>query len=241
MEGISKNQIKHIRSLQQKKFRQLHREFVVEGVKLVEELLSSSFEVLHIFYSDDTLKQLGPSAVRISSKEMDQCSALKTSPGILAVAKCADNQPVQLGKLNLILDDIKDPGNMGTIIRSAAWFGVDRLILTSDCVDIYNPKTVQSTMGGLFHLPISIASKKDIITAINSWEGSTLIAEMAGNPSHSFDWPNSLTLVIGSESQGVSMDFRDVADELVSIERKGKGESLNAAVSASILLAQISA
>lgn len=240
MEGISKNRIKHIRSLQQKKFRQLDAEFIVEGAKLVQELLASDFTVKQVIYCDDALAEIHSAAIKISSKEMEQCSALKSPPGILAVAKTPDNQPISLGKINVILDDIKDPGNLGTIIRSAAWFGVDRLILTSDCVDIYNPKVVQSTMGGIFHIPISRASKAEILEATTDWTGSLLIADMGGKSSHSMKWPASLALVIGSESQGVDDLFRAAANEIVCIDKLGKGESLNAAVSASILLAQIS-
>ena len=207
---------------------------------MVEELLASDLLVKQIIYSNDEFSDISDSAVKISTKAMEQCSAMKTTPGILAVAQTLNLQPLDLGSVNLILDDIKDPGNMGTIIRSASWFGIDRLILTPDCVDIYNPKVVQSTMGGLFHLHISRASKDEILKVEKAWAGSLLIADMNGESSSRVEWPKSVALVIGSESQGVSDKFRDAAESVVTIEKIGKGESLNAAISASILMSQIS-
>lgn len=201
--------------------------------------MASKFKVKQLLYSNDEYAHVSSSGVKISAKKMEQCSQLTTAPGILAVVQAPDNQPTTFGKINLILDNISDPGNMGTIIRSASWFGVDRLILTSDCVDIYNAKVVQSTMGGLFHLPITRAPKSEILEALNNWEGSLLIADMDGQSSREYDWPQSLALVIGSESQGVSQEFREASTSVVSIDKRGKGESLNAAVSASILLAQM--
>ena len=234
MNGISKNQIKHVKSLHQKKFREEHDMFIAEGIKVVREALNSGWEIVDL-YASDSSKDF-PDAIQISSTEMSRISAMKTPPGVLAVVK-RKRFEFSHSNVSLVLDGIKDPGNLGTIIRSASWFGVDQLVLTEDCVDCYNPKVVQSTMGALFHTHIAYMNRTEIANSLEA-KVSVYRADMNGENALSINYQRPLALVIGSESHGVSEELSAIADP-VTIPRIGFGESLNAANACSILLAKI--
>ena len=148
--GLSKNHIKYITSLYQKKYRQRHKLFKAEGVKVVEELLDSSFDVDQIFCTDDFSTHLTADKItRVSEIELKKISSLKTPNKVLGLFKIPEETEPETTGLILALDDINDPGNLGTIIRLCDWFGVSQLICSENTADCYNPKVVQASMGSL--------------------------------------------------------------------------------------------
>ena len=147
---VVKSNIKLIKSLQQKKYRYEHQLFVVEGKKSVEELLESDLECYGVFHTaDNNLIDSHPKAEVVSTKELAQMSSLKTPPGILGVFHFPKPSTPVFEDWSLVLDDIRDPGNLGTIIRLCDWFGIRQLICSQQTVDCYNPKTLQVTMGSI--------------------------------------------------------------------------------------------
>jgi len=237
LKGLSKNQIKFVKSLQQKKFRQVHRKFTVEGKKMVEEAMSSTFGIDEIYCTAEFQEDF-PHAIAASAKEIQQMSGFKTSPGVLAVMSEPNECLMKSAPLSLVLDGIKDPGNMGSLVRSASWFGIDQVIVTDDSVDVFNPKSVQATMGAIFHIPICRAAREVIVGFLKN-EGTHIhAADMEGEDSAGIAWEFPLALIIGSESHGVSDAFRKVSIP-THIRKKGKGESLNAATAGAILLSKI--
>ena len=153
---LSRNQVKHVQSLRQKKFRDVHRQFLAEGSKLVTEILESSLKIINIYASADWLKYNENMLLskkipflEISEGEMERITALSSPSPALAIAEipAVSIPPAIINDLVLVLDDIKDPGNLGTIIRIADWFGIELIICSENTVDLYNPKVIQATMG----------------------------------------------------------------------------------------------
>jgi TrmH family RNA methyltransferase len=153
---LSKNQIKYINSLQQKKFRQEYQSFVVEGAKSVVELLSSDFELESLYVTEDFYKETKPlldkqplRAEIVGQAELEKAGTFSSNNAALAVAKMKSNQELLLNDTEyaLVLDEIRDPGNLGTIIRIADWYGIQKIICSEGTVDLYNPKVISSTMG----------------------------------------------------------------------------------------------
>jgi TrmH family RNA methyltransferase len=239
---ISKSTTKYIQSLQQKKFRDAHGSFIAEGPKVVGELLQENiFECEHLFYTGDgvnflTGKESFQSAGEIKEHEMEKISALATASNVLAVfkKKSAYEHPSLKDKITLVLDEIQDPGNLGTIIRNADWFGVENIICSKGTADAYNPKVVQSTMASLGRVNI-------LYTNINDWLAQQpsvkkYAAVLGGKDLSSFGKIREGIIIIGNESKGVSPEVQKLADEKITIPRIGAAESLNAAVAAGIIL-----
>lgn len=239
---LSKNHAKIVKSLRQKKHRLEHRLFLAEGEKVVDELLASTISVKSIFTTSDEVAARHVGAVRISPREMEQISTMATPPGILAVAGFPDWYAGELpapfpknAQYLMALDGISDPGNMGTIIRSAAWFGFDAVLASTDCVDCLNPKVIQASMGALFRMPV-ITIDLARIEPLNELEmygldlhGEDLFAQQRGKGIY----------VIGSESHGLRPEVRQRCTSMLTIPGTGGAESLNAAISASIVMAEV--
>ena len=234
--SISKNEIKLIRSLQQKKFRMQEQSFVVEGKKAVEEALRLIDSVVKVFTTDVDFS-VEMNVPLIHSRDMEQISSLTNPPGYLAVLKQSLTGLTSLkGKTFCIANSISDPGNLGTLIRTCEWFGVDALFLDEHCVDPYNPKVVQATMGSVLRLPIVEASGNEIIEFCKANAIPILAADLNGTPIQEFRAPEKWSLVVGSESHGVSNEFVQAAKECLTIPATGEAESLNAAIAAGIAL-----
>lgn len=265
---MTKNDIKFIQSLKQTKYRKEHKMFLVEGNKLVGELLSSNFKVENILVTDLWLEKFPEMAQTlpfydiISPKQMEQLSSMVTPPGIVATAHTpsynikpedAENEFI------VALDGINDPGNLGTIIRTADWFGIKKIICSPDCADAWQPKTIQSTMGSIFRIEIM---ETDLAAFIKETQ-NLKISESQNSLSHRLI--NSLTpiygalmegeniftkkiekkngvIVIGSESHGIRQDVLPLITAPIHIPRGegSKTESLNASVAAAIILATVS-
>ncbi|HEU4718291.1 MAG TPA: RNA methyltransferase, partial [Bacteroidia bacterium] len=165
---ISRQRLSFIRSLQQKKFRQENRLFIAEGAKLVHEFLASDFAVEEIYSLDPSFTA---DAVAVGEKEMKSMSALTTPPGVLAVIRIPDvkfDPAAVAGDWSLFLDGIRDPGNMGTIIRAADWFGVKNIICSGDCAETWNPKVVQASMGSLTRVSVHSRDAHDFFPLMKS-------------------------------------------------------------------------
>ncbi|WP_333887827.1 RNA methyltransferase [Sphingobacterium siyangense] len=243
---LSKAQISLITSLQNKKYRKQHGLFIVEGIKSVMEFISSSYEVESIFYTDDANTKVGKISHNIKSHkltetEFQKISALKSPQGILALVKLPLQQkivPSDLkNKFSLVLDDVQDPGNLGTIIRTAEWFGIEHIICSIGTVDAYNPKVVQATMGSLARLQIHYTDLTDFIPATGLKVYGALLD---GQSIYQTVWADEGLIIMGNEGNGISDEIIALIDQAVTIPRLGQAESLNVAVATTIFCSEIS-
>ncbi|WET69498.1 RNA methyltransferase [Sphingobacterium sp.] len=243
---LSKAQISLITSLQNKKYRKQHGLFIVEGIKSVMEFISSSYEVESIFYTDDANTKVGKISHNIKSHELTETefqkiSALKSPQGILALVKLPLQQKIVSSdlknKFSLVLDDVQDPGNLGTIIRTAEWFGIEHIICSIGTVDAYNPKVVQATMGSLARLQIHYTDLTDFIPATGLKVYGALLD---GQSIYQTVWADEGLIVMGNEGNGISDEIIALIDQAVTIPRIGQAESLNVAVATTIFCSEIS-
>jgi len=237
--GISKNQFKLITSLSQKKYRQKYQLFIAEGIKVVQELLNSSFEVETLFCTDDFSSDISDEKiVRVSETDLKKISNLKTPNKVLGVFKIPNEKPVLDEGLVVALDAINDPGNLGTIIRLCDWFGVTELICSKDTVDCYNQKVVQASMGSLTRISIRYVDLAEYLSATNN---PTFIADMDGENVYKAALPKQGVLIMGNEANGVSEEIKNLITNKISIPRFGQTqetESLNVATATAILLSE---
>ncbi len=244
---ISKHKISDIRKLHQKKFRDAERLFLVEGWKSVEMLLQSGFEITDIFATESAAEEnqqllINRSVTMVSLAEMERISTLATPPELMAVARqAAQPQPIPDNEPVLVLDRIADPGNMGTIIRTADWFNFRHVVCSPDCVEFYNPKTIQATMGSFAHL---VPHYTDLMPLLHrqSSQRRILGAFLEGDSINTFAFQSSDIIVIGSESNGISPEVEAVVSHRITIPSPAHGrataESLNAAIATAIILHQ---
>jgi TrmH family RNA methyltransferase len=237
--SISKNQSKIITSLSQKKYRQKHKLFIAEGVKVVNELLNSSFEIDTLFAVDDFQTDISVNKItRISEKDLQKISNLKTPNKVLGLFQIPDEKPLQKNGLIVALDDINDPGNLGTIIRLCDWFGVSQLLCSKETVDCYNQKVVQASMGSLTRISITYI---DLETYLSASTLPTFIADMDGENVYKSQLPKEGLLIMGNEANGVSDEIKVLIKNKISIPRFGETqetESLNVATATAILLSE---
>ena len=243
---ISKNRISEIRKLHLKKFRDLHRLFLVEGRKSVEMLLRSELRVRDLFVTERFREEhvsllRDVPATLVTHDEMGRISTLSTPPELLAVVEQpAEVLPPAHVPL-LVLDRIADPGNLGTIVRTANWFGIRHVLCSPDCVEFYNPKCIQATMGAFCDVQVARA---DIPAYLSQQPAGRHIAGtfLDGEPLGTFAFQPDDILVIGSESDGISAPVAECVTHRLTIPRgEGSGlssESLNAAVAAAIVMQQ---
>ncbi len=232
---ITKNQIKLIKSLSLKKNRQKEQLFIAEGVKLVAELLNSNFEFHEIFAINEwILKNTDVRTIKVSASELDRISNLKSANNVLAIVKIKEENLSITDGLTLVLDDINDPGNLGTIIRTCDWFGVKQLVCSKSTVDCFNPKVVQSAMGSLFRVPIMYTDLEEYLTKVDTpIYGAFVYGENVRN----VKVPESVHLIMGNEANGISEEINKLITDKVAIKNIGNSaESLNVAVATSILL-----
>jgi len=236
---LSLSQKKHVNSLKQKKFRTTFNSFVIEGVKMVEELLQSDYEVEEIYATADWIRNnLEIDCIVVSEKELGQISSLKSPNKVLAVVKQKEKNGSDFStKLTIALEKLQDPGNMGTIIRTADWFGVDTILCSEDSVDIYNPKVIQATMGSFFRvnivyvdLPEFFTSNEDLIVYGALLNGENVYQKTLKS--------EGVVLLMGNESKGISDELLPFVSEKVTIPNFGKAESLNVATATAILCSE---
>ncbi len=236
---VVKNQIKFIKSLQQKKYRTQYGQFVAEGVKLVGELLESDLKVKQLYGTEEFLEQ-NPniSAHRISHSELNRMSGLKTPNKVLGIFEIPKAGTLEFTDWILALEQVQDPGNLGTIIRMCDWFGIRHLLCTPDSADCYNPKTLQATMGSLARVNVVYGDLESVIkdSGLRAF-GATLQGESV----YDMELPDTGILIMGNESRGISESLLKSLNQEVGIPAFGnsKAESLNVATAAAILLSEI--
>ncbi len=240
---LSKSQVKYIQSLGHKKFRDEEGVFIAEGPKIVKELITEIpglikevFAVKEWINENQTLlNQIVYTP--IDETDLERISLLTAPNKVLAVVqKITPSHIDTTDKITLVLDTIQDPGNMGTIIRTADWFGIDQVVCSHDSADIYNPKVVQATMG-------SIARVKTMYTDLQPWLQQQRVkiyaAALEGKDIRKINKIPEGIFIIGNESKGIHVDLLQMAHEKITITKSGKAESLNAAVAAGIILSRI--
>jgi len=241
---ISKAQIKHIQSLKQIKFRREHGLFVAEGPKIVGELPVSDIKVDAVFALEEWIEgskgkfeYIKAEINQLSPKELERISNLSSPNQVLAVCHIPERNADEISDADgtvLVLDGIRDPGNLGTIIRTADWFGIRHIVCSDDCVDAYNPKVVQASMG-------SIARVKVFYTDLNEYLSRTKLPVYATVMNGESIWdanPGEGVYVIGNESNGIRTEVLRHATQKISIpSAEGEAESLNASVATGIVLA----
>lgn len=237
---ISKNQIKFVKSLQQKKQRDIHQCFVVESTKNVLEILQSDYEVLGLYATEHWLSvyniKYECTLNVVSEKEIQRISSLKSASEVLAVVKIPIEQNnIDLKDVNIVLDDIKDPGNLGTIIRVCDWFGVKNIYCSNQSVDVYNPKVIQSTMGSISRVEVVYMDIVDLIRN-SSKEVKIYAAVMDGLDVNNIKVAENSLIVFGNEAHGISQEILSLIKEKITIQKIGEAESLNVAVSSAIIL-----
>lgn len=241
---INKSTVKYIQSLRTKKFRDEHNVFLAEGPKVVTEFLENDlFEYESIYCTvggakklTETLKNNVPQLNLIEDYELEKISALTTPNAVVGIfkKKPAPADAGYSGKLTIVLDDIQDPGNLGTIIRIADWFGIENIICSPGTADCYNTKVVQSTMASLGRVNILY---KNLAEFFQSTEGILKYAAVLGGENVSaIGKIKEGIVIIGNESKGISATLVEQADRKISIGRIGKAESLNAGVAAGIIM-----
>ncbi len=234
---LSKSQIKLITSLKQKKYRQQYGYFVVEGFKTIKELLESNLE-LYALYTTETFNIDAKKEFIISETELKKISFLKTPNKSLAIFKIPVVKTVDKTKLIVALDDVRDPGNLGTIIRLCDWFGVKDLVCSKKTVDCFNPKVIQATMGSITRVNISYLDLEVFLKKANM---PVFGAFMEGDNVYKSKLPNDGILVMGNEANGVSLEIENLVTKKISIPRFGDlqaTESLNVATATAILLSE---
>jgi TrmH family RNA methyltransferase len=241
MQFISKAKIKHIKRLAQKKYRVNHNQYVVEGEKLVNEVLNHPGQLDYLVIRADlrtlmdTYQALKDICFLADAPTFTEISNLVTPPGVLAVMKIPNiTMPESIEGRYFYLDGIRDPGNMGTIIRSADWFGLDGVFCSGGTVDPYNPKCIQASMGSILNMHPVVKPISDLRDACPDMK--IIGADAHGQSLETIDLSAPVMVVIGSESHGLSTETRKICDDIVAIEGSNKkiAESLNAGVTAAI-------
>ncbi|MES2328960.1 MAG: RNA methyltransferase [Bacteroidota bacterium] len=237
---LSKNELKYIQSLCQKKQRQEERLFIAEGTKLVDELLNSHYTIRKVYALAEWVpKNTAPvDVITITAIELAKISGLQTPNQVLAVVEqqTPAKEPTIHEQLTLVLDGIQDPGNFGTIIRIADWFGIKQVIASEDTVELYNPKVIQSTMGSFLRVDVWY---KPLHEFLASAKIPVYGALLNGKNMHGEPPVTEGLLVIGNESKGISKELLPFISHPITIPRLGGAESLNAAVAAGIIVSHL--
>ncbi|MBL4706880.1 MAG: RNA methyltransferase [Flavobacteriales bacterium] len=238
MIGLTKKEEKLIVSLQQKKYRKQESLFVVEGVKVVEEALNSGFNVRFVASSIE-FESKKVELKSCDDRVMQRISAFKTPPGILAVVEIPEEVKAVDSPITLLAEKIQDPGNLGTIIRTADALGVKTMICSPDCVDHFSSKVVQASMGSIFRMQIV---RTDLVEYINGIPKSTSIyaAHLKGENLYEKKLIAPAILVVGNESQGISEDLMDMVSDPIKIPMQGEVESFNVSIATAIILGEFS-
>ena len=252
MQALSKSALKRIRSLKTAKGRQRHGLFIAEGLRLVAAALDAEAPVVQVLVREDSRSKEGierlvdsiveagtPPVAIVSERDWPQVATTVHSQGIVAVVRMPGwpEKAAWRSGLMLALSGVRDPGNLGTIWRAAAWFGADRLVLGGDCVEPHNPKVVRGTMGGIFHVPCEpVEDLTNWLAAARAAGFRILAADVRGDLE---DWPANVAeavLVLGGETEGLGSAVYRVVQDTIRIPRWGAGDSLNVAMAACILL-----
>jgi len=242
---LSKSQISLLKSLHHKKFRSGHGMFLVEGYKSVIDFINSAYPIEAIYHTsaiDPKLLKLSRKMnfVEISLNDLEKISTLKSPQEVIALVKIPQwpvlSEQILRQKFSIVLDGIQDPGNMGTIIRTADWFGIQHIICSEDTVDVYNPKVVQATMGSIAHVNLYYT---DLETFLPQVKLPIFGALLDGENIYHTDFGNEGLLIMGNEGNGVRQSIIKLIEHAVTIPRSGNAESLNVGIATAIFCSEI--
>jgi len=243
---ISRQKLKYIKSLQLKKYQKQEQKFLVEGEKSVLEILNSRYKInillatkrfLAIYRHEIQGKQ--SEVVELSQRELEEAGSLKTNYGAIAVVEMLPQADLSEDKIRIlpVFDNLQDPGNLGTIIRTCDWYGLDTIVLSENSVDIYNPKVIQASMGSFTRIKVLY---RDLRSFLNQNKIPVIGTRLHGEDIYSFSWPERVIIIFGNESKGISDDLDPFIKTGVSIPRFGSAESLNVGVATAVVLDNIS-
>lgn len=231
---LSNSQKKYVNSLKQKKFRNQFSSFIVEGEKMVCELIDSDYEIEQVF---GTEPMEASNFLEITEKELAAISSLKTPNKFLAIAKQKKKAFISFDQLSVALDNVQDPGNLGTIIRIADWFGIKNVICSMNSVDVYNPKVVQATMGSLFRVNVVYENLENLFNQHKDLKVYGAVLDGESVYKSGIEKSKSV-LLMGNESNGISENLQSFITNKISIPGHGKAESLNVATATAILCSE---
>lgn len=238
---LSAHRIKILQSLDKKKFRQKYNLFLVEGNKTIRELKNSRYKVKEIYTvnPEDCDFPESSNIIQISGAELKKISLLKHPKDSVAI--CEIPEPIKRLETRqiLVLDGIQDPGNFGTIIRLADWFGIEEIVCSEDTVDLYNPKTIQASMGSFCRVNVLCRHLSEFLSTL---EMPILGADLEGENIYQFQFPEHYALVLGNEGQGLRPEIKSLLNSKISIPQFGKyqkTESLNVSMATGIILGEI--
>jgi TrmH family RNA methyltransferase len=236
---VSKKDIKLVRSLGQKKFRNETGLFIAEGLKLCREAIASKWDIHSIYTTDEAFLDEASDAIKVTSAEMKMISQLTTpSPYLCVIHQQEAHMDLSTKPLLCVMDGVSDPGNLGTMIRTADWFGIRHILCSTDCVESTNPKVVQSTMGSIFRVQVAYLPTSELIHRVQQ-AGYTLSgAVLDGTTMFDCQLTSDHALVIGSESHGISSEMQQALKLKITIPGVPGAESLNASVAAGILMSE---
>lgn len=235
---LSKVRIKFIKSLQLKKYRKEEQCFVVEGAKSVREVLASDFEIVTLLGTGEFLSATKPrgsiEVIEVNEKELQGLGEFQTNDSALAVVRCKPNDTLRISsdEFALILDDIRDPGNLGTIIRTADWFGIHKIIVSEETTDFYSGKVISSTMGSFTRVKVFYTNLGDYLAKVKL---PVYGAYLNGTDLTKVNFGNGGLIVIGNESKGINPDLERFVSHKITIPTFGKAESLNASIATGII------
>lgn len=242
---LSKSEISFIKSLHLKKYRKDHNLFIAEGFKSVSEFNHSDYTIETVYCTAALLPKLGKFSqkiklIEVTEAELSKVSALTTPQGVLATIQIPAKTEISAqdfeSTFTLVLDGIQDPGNLGTIIRTADWFGFTQIVCSEDTVEAYNPKVVQATMGSLSRIKIHYANLEEVLRnqRIPIYGGL-----LNGISIYDADFGNEGLIILGNEGKGISPNIQELISQAITIPRFGEAESLNVAVSAAIFCSEL--
>ena len=236
---VSKNQIKLINGLHLKKNRLANQLFLAEGVKVIQELLQSNFVLEHLYATEESFSSFSiTNKSVVSESEMKKITALSTPSSCLAVFQIPKQEQLANAGLLVALDDIRDPGNLGTIIRLCDWFGIEQIVCSKETVDLYNPKVVQATMGSIARVKLNYLDLEKFISETTLPVFGTF---MDGSNIYEEKLPNEGIIILGNEANGISKFIEKLVNNRIAIPRFGnlqKTESLNVATATAIVLSE---
>jgi TrmH family RNA methyltransferase len=236
---LTNNDTKLIKSLVKKKFRQKYNKFIVEGVKNIREVLQSEIKTEKIFATENIFENEFPEVNLISETELKKISHLVQPNTALAICEIPKKPKLDLNGILIALDDVRDPGNLGTIIRMADWFGVEQIICSNETVDLYNPKVIQAAMGSFTRVRLHYL---DLEKELKNYRNPVLGAFMDGENIYNFEFPENAILMMGNEANGISENMEKFITRKITIPQSGKSqktESLNVAMATGIILGEM--
>lgn len=239
---MNKNTIKFIKSLHLKKFRKEEGMFLVEGEKSIIELLNSDFEIVNIYTTRDIFEKYREDFRKfdaitdiVEEEDLTKASTLEFNDTGIAIVREKENKEFEIGnEVVVMLDEIRDPGNLGTIIRTSDWYGVNKIICSETTAEFYNPKVIAASMGSFTRVNIFYTDLKEYLEKNKNVK--VLGALLDGSDAHTFSYPDSGILLMGNESNGIHPDLMHYITDKITIPRYGKAESLNVSMATGILL-----